>query len=1274
MIKSRPLLLLALVIGVFALGGCPEARPPVDRTQALPIAKTQFDGEWYFQRTVIDTPWASEFTFIGDQGELDRVRWRIQENLLVAVRAYERFEGSDPDRNADGNYEGEPVAAWPIISHFDIRRDFNTTTGEETNVIVENVSDRQWFERDYVRVDWSQNLVTNWNFWAPNFVETEPMAYAVTDPSDARAPVVTDGYLDVTSAFFAKPATAIDPDYPEDGEIPLCWYFYHFDDCTAAEVVVRNSFLRVDDRDYEAQPWNGQDMELFGYFDVQRPSYDEQYGPTNTGRLRYQSRWNIWDRTHDDRSCSADADCSDTVGSHCDELAGQCTLPYRERGLKTIVWHASPDLDSRFAAVAAEVIEQWNEPMRDTVNALRHYECLDAGESESDCQDEADSDIAVFQFCANNPVQEGDPAWCGEAGTAPRLGDLRYNFLYNVVNPGRGNPFGFGPAQLDPITGEIISAAAIVYEAEVRDYGAWARDLVQLINGEISEEDFIDGENVSDWINARSADLNSPASYSPAEVERLTSKVRLRHKDTLPALGSGDRTRPGKVRSLRAARQVLRDSPPAATMHTGVAARLDALIGSPVEQLAITDEALLSSATLPGSSMSDEVLNRASPLRQVADQRLRRASRARMKRNAQRCAYFREFVDPSVEGEAAQYAGMDPEDIRWDIMVGLYRGTMAHEMGHTLGLRHNLEGSADPLNYGAEYWDLRDDGNMAPRYLDPETPAERDAGIRQYQYSSVMDYLSRFNSDNMGARSYDKAAIKFGYGRIMEVMTDAEPNGWVLNEEYLAHLSGFIQPVLYDTDDTIVGIHYTDYLDYYGDLQARRDVPQRLLGDTHQVSEWWDSPHTYLATEAGEPVVPYRFCSDEFVGSGVKCLYFDEGADLYEIPADLAQRYEAFYILNNFARDQMYFNADGHAWRIWDRFFDPLVSLNQWWVLEAQYLHATEEEGDDVAGYLQRYDGYGPFTMGVRESFNVFARTLARPEPGGYERATDWDGSESWMPLWYSEDLTVGVSDGRYLSTEWDYDQGYFWDDAITRVGFFSNKVLAMEALFDPTTYFLGQDTASDLRGFRVNYGANFFEPLNELVGDLMVGDTSGFAPYEVDDQVVFPDYADFPVEMPAGAVPIDPNAGFTIQLYTMLLGLSLLPDTYDSNIIDSTRIWLDGSADEISTQLPVVRHEDPASGLVWEAVSYRNEGGVEEGIAARMIERANAMSSYLGEELLSTGDDDDSAGDDDDSAGEDASFEEPADAVAVGERLRLHRENLNLLRAIHRQLGMLDF
>jgi hypothetical protein len=1250
---------LALSGLLLPLTGCPEARAPLDRTQANAIPKSVFEGEWYFQRTVVDVPYETEFTFIGDQGELERIRWVIRENMLIAVRSYQRITDSDPDLAPDGEYEGAPVAAWPIESHFDIRRDYNATTGEETNVLIENDWDRQWFERDYIRVDWTAQSLSNWNFYAPEVVDVSPLTYAVTDTNHPDAPKWGDEYIEVTSAFLAQPITETDPDFPEDGAIPVCWYFYHFDDCAPAEIKVRNSFMKVGDRDFEPAIWTGNDMELFGYFDVQRWTYDEQYGPTNTGRVRFQSRFDIWEDDHDGRPCAEDPDCDDVNGSHCDVVNEQCTLPYRQREPKTIPYYASPGMHPRFQAVSQEVMDQWNPAFSDTINGLRFWECLDEGIDEDTCNEEAE-DHEVFVFCPNNPVLAGDPAVCGPAGLAPKLGDLRYNFLYSVTNPQRGGPFGFGPAQLDPKTGEIISASAIMYEAAIRSYGAWARDVVQLMNGEIDEEEYVQGETVSDWVSAREEEWENPTWYTEDEAEELAADVQLHYKHALPALGAPNapKNAASKARALRASREALSHAPWLSADGDRSRVRAEALIGTEIEDLLLTGEAKFAAGQFPSDPVTDTTRTRASPLRRVHDDRFRRATKARLERNAQRCVYHRHFVDPSVQGQATELAGVDPEEIRWILMEGLFRGTAAHEFGHTLGLRHNLEGSADPLNYGARYWELRDDGSMGPRYLDPESPAEVDGRIREEQYSSVMDYLSRFNSDAAGAKPYDMAAIKFGYGRLFEVMYDDAqdvqlPDGnWagdIANQIYLMQLLGWGGALEYDEEGALLMRHYTEFPALFGDLYNRIDVPQRLMDDYWGEAEFFDSPHTYLNYGEGYPAVPYKFCSDEFAGSGLTCIYFDEGADLYEIPTDLGRRYEAWYIFNNFARDQQFFTPDGYAYDIWASYFETLVSLNQWWVLNAQDLYATEAEGDDVDGFLTRVDGFGPFTMGVRDSFNVFARTLARPNVGWYTQIEDTDGNVSWDDVWWAEDLQLGLSQGRYPDTSWDYDQGYFWDDAVERIGFFHDKVLAMESLFDPRTYFLGQDTSADLRGFRVNYASNFFPQLRELVGDLMVGNRAGFSPWESSDQLVWPDYADLDWTPPLGATPIDPNAGFTIQLHSMVLGLVLLPDTFDSDIINSTRIWLDGSAEAINTTNPTVTHTDPESGLTWVAISYMDGEGVETGIAARMIARADLLEQRLA------------------SASDDL-------APTIALELDQQRENLNLLRAIHVELGWLDY
>ena len=93
-------------------------------------------------------------------GSLARIKWEIQENVLIARLTYERMQNSDHHGSQSTN-NGQVVAEFNITSHFDISRDYNPQTGEELNVIVENTTDRPWYQREYFRVDWSKNLVTD---------------------------------------------------------------------------------------------------------------------------------------------------------------------------------------------------------------------------------------------------------------------------------------------------------------------------------------------------------------------------------------------------------------------------------------------------------------------------------------------------------------------------------------------------------------------------------------------------------------------------------------------------------------------------------------------------------------------------------------------------------------------------------------------------------------------------------------------------------------------------------------------------------------------------------------------------------------------------------------------------------------------------------------------------------------------------------------------------------------------------------------------------------
>ncbi|WP_053232071.1 hypothetical protein [Sandaracinus amylolyticus] len=172
--KLRPLALLAALVAV-AVSGC-EPGPRIDRVQTNLIDKSVFEGEWWFTHTVVDlsdseswaigaagagAPWpgaTANFDIASQSGVVGRIRWVVDENFLFAYRSSEIVQGSSADAR-DPEFRGQPLAAYRISGHFDVRQDFNPVTGEPGNVVSEN-TDRRWYDRRFVRVDWSQNLVT----------------------------------------------------------------------------------------------------------------------------------------------------------------------------------------------------------------------------------------------------------------------------------------------------------------------------------------------------------------------------------------------------------------------------------------------------------------------------------------------------------------------------------------------------------------------------------------------------------------------------------------------------------------------------------------------------------------------------------------------------------------------------------------------------------------------------------------------------------------------------------------------------------------------------------------------------------------------------------------------------------------------------------------------------------------------------------------------------------------------------------------------------------
>lgn len=141
--------LLAAVALVAGLGGCAKSVGDISRVQPDFYPKGWFTGTWYARATVIGTQYNQANLFEGLEGEMEKIRWEVQETQLIGWRAYEAIPNSEEQVGTNA-----PVAIFNILSHFDLRRDYNPNTGVETNVIVENTMDRPWWEREYMRIEW----------------------------------------------------------------------------------------------------------------------------------------------------------------------------------------------------------------------------------------------------------------------------------------------------------------------------------------------------------------------------------------------------------------------------------------------------------------------------------------------------------------------------------------------------------------------------------------------------------------------------------------------------------------------------------------------------------------------------------------------------------------------------------------------------------------------------------------------------------------------------------------------------------------------------------------------------------------------------------------------------------------------------------------------------------------------------------------------------------------------------------------------------------------
>ncbi|HMI91493.1 MAG TPA: hypothetical protein VK509_09030, partial [Polyangiales bacterium] len=572
-------------------------------------------------------------------------------------------------------------------------------------------------------------------------------------------------------------------------------------------------------------------------------------------------------------------------------------------------------------------------------------------------------------------------------------------------------------------------------------------------------------------------------------------------------------------------------------------------------------------------------------------------------------------------------------------------------LGHCYGLRHDFGGTVDSDHFPDEYnaivarlplpdpkkFDVDGvDGLNADEQLKlegayEEVRKQRElAGIDGAMSSSVMDYTANWYQRIQPLGRYDKAAIGFGYGDLVEAY-----RGPKAPDAERAVLVGYQGGEDCSTDADCPFAAGGEREQLLLDSNMTHGLTQRCVANPRvtgaKLCSSFDEDLVEAKADGGDLTpLAYRFCTDDRADSTLAwCNRFDEGASYREIVRNVAEDYERVYPFAAFRRYRKDFSISSYRDAMLGRRLGVLQNIYQ----NMLFQYSSDPSFRKQEGAFGFYDQF----LATTDILNFYGKILATPNVGGYvfddRAATFVRGFVS--PDATTADLSVPLGLGRYFNS--DYQAGLSGIERIERVGSFFDKVWVLQLM---TMRGAAADYTRDV-AFYANFYDLFPNELQQIWNGMIRGFPSAYMP-----RIVCPNgasncpsprvlYMDFyrgdcskpetcrpnPAEVTYAGLPVlDGGGSLSLQIYAAAYGLQDFPVFFDTSFQNQLMVCIEGQGDcfepdpDADQGVDFVRYTSPRYRRSFLAFQVEPAVGVGEqtSIGFAMVKEASELDAIL--------------------------------------------------------------